>query len=258
LRSKMVFILAVVFGLITAGLAYKYLNDTKQSMDKTEYIKIIVAAQDVPAKTKLNEKMLTFKEIPKKYKHVKETANLEDVANKILLVPVTAGQSIMTNQVLAADDSREGLAYLVPQGKRALAVPVDEVSGVAGLIKPGDRVDVLTTVVIDDIPYTAVPLQDIEVLAVDKEMNVNFDASKKPLESNTVTVAVTFAQAKRLMMASQRGAIRLMLRSPIDNTKGYSAALKLEDLLKENITDDMIKENSGGDSLGTNQNLNSK
>lgn len=251
MRSKLIFILAIVFGLITSVFIYKYLSDAKQALDNTEYVKIVVAKQDIPAKTKIKQNMLALKQIPEKYMHEKETTNLEDVINKILLVPVTTGESIMSNQVLGPNDSKEGLAYIVPVGKRALTVPVDEVSGVAGLIKPGDSVDVISTVVIADKPYTVVPLQDIEVLAVDKEMDIKIDGTKKPTENSTVTLAVTYAQAKPLMMASQRGVIRLMLRSPIDNTRAYSEAYTLQKLLKE-------KESNGGVPTGKNTNPNSK
>ncbi|ATW26023.1 Flp pilus assembly protein CpaB [Candidatus Formimonas warabiya] len=259
MRGKLVFFLAVVFGLATSVLLYKYLADAKHALDNTEYVKIVVAAQDIPAKTKITEKMVAFKEIPQSYQHPKETTHAEDVVNRILLIPVTAGESIMINQVLDADDRTEGLAFIVPKGKRALTVPVDEVSGIAGLLKPGDSVDVLATVVINEVAYTSVPLQDIEVLAVGKEMDEKSDTSQKdPKEYKTVTLAVTFTQAKRLMMASQRGVIRLMLRSPIDNSWGYSAPSKLEDLLNENINQKAVEYGTGGDGSGKGANPNSK
>jgi len=254
-RSKLVFVLAIVFGLVTSLLLYKYLSDAKQELDNTEYVKIVVAAEDIPAKTKVIEKMLSLKEIPKKYQHAMETTSMEDVVNKIVLVPVTAGESIMTNHILGPEERKEGLAYIVPPGKRALTIPVDEVSGVAGLIKPGDSVDVLATLEINDVAFTSVPLQDIEVLAVGKKIDDKID---EPVEYQTVTMAVTFTQAKRLMMASQRGVIRLMLRSPIDKSWGYSAPSKLEDLLNENMNQKAVESGTGGDLSGKNQNTNSK
>jgi pilus assembly protein CpaB len=253
LRSKLIFILALIFGLLTALLLYKYLADTKEALENMEYVKIVVAAEDIPAKTKVMEKMLTFKKIPKEYQHPNEIINPEDVVNKILLVPVTAGESIMSNQVLGPEERKEGLAYIVPNGKRALSIPVDEVSGVAGLIKPGDHVDILATLEINDTPFTSVPLQNIEVLAVGKKID---DSIGEPVEYKTVTLAVTFTQAKRLMMASQRGVIRLMLRSPIDDSWGYSAPSTLQDLLNENINQKAVE--SGGDAGGKNSNPNSQ
>ena len=255
MRSKLVFILALIFGLTTSLLLYKYLSDTKAALENTEYVQIVVAAEDIPAKTKIMEKMLTYKKIPLEYKHPNEITKLEDAVNKILLVPVTAGESIMSNQVLGPEERKEGLAYIVPKGKRALSIPVDEVSGVAGLIKPGDSVDILATVEVNDTPYTSVPLQNIEVLAVGKKIDDNL---AEPVEYKTVTLAVTFTQAKRLMMASQRGVIRLMLRSPIDDSWGYSAPSTLQDLLNENINQKAVESGTGGNAGGKDPNPNSK
>jgi len=240
---------------MTTLLLYKYLTDTKAALDNTEYVNIVVAAEDIPAKTKVMEKMLTLKKIPVEYQHPQEILNIEDVVNKILLVPVTAGESIMANQILGPDDKKEGLSYIIPNGKRALSIPVDEVSGVAGLIKPGDSVDILATLEVNDTAFTSVPLQNIEVLAVGKKID---DSLGEPVEYKTVTLAVTFTQAKRLMMASQRGVIRLMLRSPVDDSWGYSAPSKLEDLLNENINQKAVESNAGGDTGGKNSDPNRK
>lgn len=234
MKNKLVFLIALIFGLITAFLVLNYLNEAKQALDDTDYVEIVVANQDIPAKTVISDSMVVLQKIPRQYMHAQEAMDKKDIVGKILLVPVIAGESILKNQVLEQGDSREGLAYIVPKGKRALTVAVDEVSGVAGLIKPGDRVDVISTIVIGDQqpkPHTLVVLQDIEVLATGKIMDIKTDGKTKPVETKTVTLAVTLAEAKPLMMASQRGVIRLMLRSPIDDSKGYTPPFTMEDFL---------------------------
>lgn len=234
LRYKFVFILAIGFGLITAFLVLNYLQDVKEALDDTDYVEIVVANQDIPEKSIITASMVTLKKIPLQYMHPQETTNKNDIVDKILLVPVTAGESILKNQVLDKKDSKEGLAYMIPKGKRALTVAVDEVSGVSGLIQPGDRVDVISTVVIGERepkPYTLVVLQDIQVLAVGKAMDKKPEVKTNQSETKTVTLAVTLSEAKPLMMASQRGVIRLMLRSPIDDSKGYTPPFTMEDFL---------------------------
>jgi len=234
LRNKLVFLFAIIFGLITAFLVFDYLKDVKQVIDNTEYVEIVVANQNIPEKTTISSEMVSLKKIPVKYKHSKAILNLKEAVGKILLIPITTGESILKNQVISPGDSREGLAYMVPKGKRALTLAVDEVSGVSGFVKQGDRVDVIGTVLIGDDkpkPYTVVVLQDIEVLAVGKILDVKTDGKTKPIDVKTVTVAVTLEEARPLMMASQRGAIRLMLRSPIDDSKKDIAPFELEDFL---------------------------
>ncbi len=67
-------------------------------------------------------------------------------------------------------------------------------------------------------------------MAVGKEMERKNDV--KEINASTITLAVNYEEAKPLMMASQRGAVRLMLRSPLDGGKGSTAPFELEDFLK--------------------------
>ncbi|KJS87429.1 MAG: hypothetical protein JM58_04260 [Peptococcaceae bacterium BICA1-8] len=234
MRNKVVIILAIVFGLTTAFLVLSYLQEVTAAMDDTDYVEVVVATQDIPANTVISNTMLSMKKIPTKYMHPQEFTDKTELVGKIVLVPVAAGASVMENQLIDQGDKKEGLSYLIPKGKRALTVPVDEVSGISGLIRPGDHVDIIGTVNIgeqQEKPYTIIVLQDIEVLAVGKLMDRENGNAENPVETNTVTLAVSLAEAKPLMMANQQGVIRLMLRSPIDESKGYSAPYTKEELL---------------------------
>ncbi|MFZ5942657.1 MAG: Flp pilus assembly protein CpaB [Bacillota bacterium] len=236
MRNKLVILLALVFGLTTAYLVLNYLQEVKAAIDDTDYVEIVVANQDIPANTIISSTMVGPKKIPSQYMHPEEFIDKTQIVGKIVLVPITAGESIMRNQLIEQGEKKEGLAYLIPKGKRALTVPVDEVSGIAGLIRPGDHVDVIGTVSIgeqNEKPYTLLVLQDIEVLAVGKTMERISESTANVVEINTVTLAVSLAEAKPLMMANQRGVIRLMLRSPVDDSKGYSAPFKMEDFLSQ-------------------------
>lgn len=230
LKNKLVFIIAIVFGLLTAGIIYSYITAMEQSLDTTEYVNIVVATKALPAKTVIDSSMVSTKKIPKEYMHPQEITDSKQVVGNFLRVPITEGQSFYKEHLLKPGETKDGLAFIVPKGKRALTIPVDEVSGIAGLIKPGDRVDVITTIAIDEDPYTIIAVQDIPVLAVGKEMDRKNDV--KEINASTITVAVNYDEAKPLMMASQRGAIRLMLRSPLDGGKGPAAPFRLEDFLK--------------------------
>ena len=230
MKNKMVFIVAILLGLLTAALIFVYLNQMQQSIDNTEYVEIVVANREIPAKTIIASNMVTTKKIPTQYVHAQEVTATKEVVGKIARVDLTQGQSIYRDHLLEQGDGRDGLAFKVPPGKRAMTVAVDEVSGIAGLIKPEDRVDVIATVSVRDEPYTVIALQNIQVLAVGVEMDRRNDA--KPIETRTVTLAVNYDEAKQLMAATQRGVIRLMLRSPLDEATGYSPPLRVEELIR--------------------------
>jgi len=127
---------------------------------------------------------------------------------------------------------------MIPSGKRAMSVPVDEVSGVSGLIKPGDRVDVISVISIDlnsnlSKPHSLVVLQDIEVLAIGKALSIiTGENAQNPVDAKAVTLAVSLEDSVQLQMANQRGTISLLLRSPIDDSKSYPKPFIAEDFLK--------------------------
>lgn len=102
----------------------------------------------------------------------------------------------------------------VPAGRRAVTVAVDEVVGVAGFVVPGTRVDVIATMDLDGMPTSRVILEDLVVLAVAQEAVGN--ETDKPRIVPSATLAVTPEEATRLILASDRGRIRLAMRAPED------------------------------------------
>jgi pilus assembly protein CpaB len=135
---------------------------------------------------------------------------------------------------LAADS----LAYIVPEGHRAFAVEVDKVVTAGGLVRPGDRVDLVAVL---DVVYKDVLLdkeyketrvitigQNIEVLAVEQKLE-NRIVGEGGAEQGTpvnqpgtqpgatvVTLALTPQQAQEFFLADDKGSIRLAVRGPGD------------------------------------------
>lgn len=224
MKSKTIIILAMFFGLLTGYLIYDYLIKLEQSVTNLEYTEVVVAEKYIPAKTLITADMVAAKKIPVDYKHPQAAGKKEEVVGNISLAPFVEGEALLRQKIASISEVKNGLAYAVPPGKRALTVSVDEVSGVAGFIKPGDRVDVVATVNIPDssgtkeTPYAIVVLQDLTVLAVGKESQEKVD-SKVAGDYKTVTLAVTVDDSRPLVLASQKGNIRLMLRTPADNSQ---------------------------------------
>ncbi|MCR4427582.1 MAG: Flp pilus assembly protein CpaB, partial [Firmicutes bacterium] len=151
---------------------------------------------------------------------------------------IASGQEILVKSLVGEEKRLTRLAYAVPVGKRAVSVQVDDVSGVSGMLRPGDRVDVLGTF---DVPGgagqpfsgTTIFLQNIEVLAVGQSLS---DAA--PAEGGgaggkygTVTLAVTPADARPLTLVSERARIRLALRSPVDEGRAVVSPFEMRMLI---------------------------
>lgn len=231
MKSKYIILLSLIFGLLTAYLIFTYLTGLEQSITSIEYGEVVVAARDLPAKTHLTGEMITVKKVSLEYIHPQAMTKKDQVAGNISISPLVAGEQILKSKIATKDNVKNGLSYLVPVGKRALTVAVDEVSGVAGLIKPGDRIDVAATVNIPEgqreAPFALVVLQDIQVLAVGRNLE-----EKETQGNSTVTLAVTVEESRPLILASTKGSIRLMLRSPVDDSKVYTTPFKADNFLQ--------------------------
>lgn len=102
----------------------------------------------------------------------------------------------------------------IPAGKRAVALAVDEVVGVAGFVQPGSLVDVIAVLQVNDEPVSKLVLQGVPVLAVAQDDATPDDKDPGARISSSVTLAVTPAEAEKLVLATERGKIRLAMRSP--------------------------------------------
>ncbi|WP_164158409.1 Flp pilus assembly protein CpaB, partial [Sandarakinorhabdus rubra] len=125
------------------------------------------------------------------------------------LRPIAAGEIILAS-ALAGGTTRLAAAPLLAPDRRALAVPVSEVSGVSGFVYPGDLVDVFFTRQAEEAQaYAEVIAQNVQVLAVGTDMNVGKD---KPEIVKATTLEVTPLQAQKLSLAMATGHLSLALR----------------------------------------------
>jgi pilus assembly protein CpaB len=144
--------------------------------------------------------------------------------------------------MLAPEGTSAGLSGILPDGKRALTVKVDEVAGVGGFIHPGDHVDVLVDLPIKDTHehFSKTILHDIAVLTIGQIWQPKGD-DNKPVVVNTVTLELTPHESEVLNLASSsEGKIRLALRNrnnkTVAQTEGVTTSFLLNGGVKKEPT----------------------
>jgi len=150
------------------------------------------------------------------------------VVGRGVLVPMHKNELVLTSK-LASPKAGAGLPSLIPAGKRAVSVQVNEVISVAGFVAPGTHVDVLLTghpmmQGAQDIMTTTV-LENVEVLAAGQEMQQSPEGGK-PRAVTVITLLVTPEEAQKLTLASSEGRIQLALRNPLDGDNAGPKAVK--------------------------------
>ncbi|MFK4765400.1 Flp pilus assembly protein CpaB [Desulfobaculum sp. SPO524] len=143
----------------------------------------------------------------------------EALTGRVLLTDLAAGEAVTASRLVAPDVQTGGVSALVAPGKRAVGVKGNKVLGLAGFVRPGNRVDVLVTIDDDssrnERTVTKMVLQNIRVLASGTEWERT--ASDDPASVDTYTLELTPDEAERLALAATRGTLHFALRNPADN-----------------------------------------
>jgi pilus assembly protein CpaB len=141
-----------------------------------------------------------------------------------------AGAPLLTTDLMRPRD-RGFLAAVLSPGTRAVSIGVDPVTGVAGLIWPGDHVDIILTQELTQpgqrpqISSQAV-LSNVRVIAVDQDMSQGAPTTGNATGrlASTVTLQATTDQAEKLAVAGRLGRLSLAIRAASDDAKVDSAS----------------------------------
>lgn len=216
-KISFVLIFAIVFGLAAAWGAYQYFKKIENTYKASDnYVPVAVAKVIIPARQVINDQMVEFTEMPANYASPGVLGKPDEVIGKMTRSDIFPGEQIIKNKITSSSDPGEGLAMIVEPGRRAVTVPVNDVTGVAGLLKPGDHVDLLGTLTVNNQVITSTIIQNIKILAVNKSTNAS-DGEKQAL-AGLLTLSVDPFEAQHLTLTLEKGSIRVLLRTPADDT----------------------------------------
>src|SRR5690242_10642093 len=126
--GKGVLALSLVLGIATSYMVYNYVDQAGQAAKPVEKVPVVTAAKDIPARTTITSDMLRVSEVPVDLKLPAAVIAPTDVTGKVSKLPISQGEEVLSTKVFG-DREESGLAFVVPDGKRAVAVSVNEVVG---------------------------------------------------------------------------------------------------------------------------------
>jgi pilus assembly protein CpaB len=151
---------------------------------------------------------------------------------RIAIKSFVAGEPFLKTKVSGYGE-KPTLSRKVEDGKRAFSIRIDDVSGVAGFLLPGDRVDVQLTRRLNgsrDNLITDVIIQSVTVLGIDQLASEETD---DPVVARTATVEVTPEQAQKLALSQQLGTLSLTLRHHTNIDEAEVKRITVNDLANE-------------------------
>jgi pilus assembly protein CpaB len=232
-KGTLFMVVAGLVGLMASYGVHRYIS-TQTKVVVKPVSQVVVATGDISPGTVLNPAMMKTVSWPEELIPPRAVANMHQVEGRVVSNPVSAGEPVLLTK-LAAEGTSAGLAALLSEGKRALSVRVDDVSGVAGFVHPGDHVDVLMEIAMpsSNEHFSKTILQNIVVLTAGQTWEQVRD--QKPSVVNTVTLVLTPDQAEVLNLASNQGRIRLALRNRNDADAVASRGIATSSLMGESV-----------------------
>lgn len=244
--------ISLAAGLFAAFLVYSYSQEKKAEFDKKfgAMKRVIIAAKDIAEFETIDDTMLEYRNIPDDYVSPGFATEVDSVVGQVAGSPIKKGEQILMTKLLTPGPDT-GISLQVAPGKRAVTIPVDEVRGVAKLIRPGDRIDIIAAVEVGKGASArrevSILLQDVPVLATGINVVNNIprviepDASGKnatlinlagDTKYNSLTLELDPKQAQELLfiVSTQAGNIFLTLRNPNDRAQIKVSTTTVESL----------------------------
>ena len=231
--------ISVAAALFAVFLLYSYTQEKSISLTKKFGSKkrVVIATKDINEMETIDESMLQITERPVDFIEPNAIADPEIAVGQVALAPIKKEEQVLESKIMAPGPVT-GLSLQIAPTKRALSIPIDEMRGVAKLLKPGDRIDIIAAL---DVGKGAnqhreikTLLEDINILATGKRIvnelprlfeKVGKDEYIKNLRGDTsfsnITVEVTPKQAQNLIyiLSTSPGSIFMTLRHPSDRAK---------------------------------------
>jgi pilus assembly protein CpaB len=233
-RQKKVLIFVVAF--ISAGLLTWFLYARTVAPQTEKQVRVVVATHDMPLGTLLRQSDLKLVSHAERYVPKGAVLDPKEAVGRVLLVPVNNNELVLLSKV-SAPTNVEGMASTIEPGFRAVAVQINDATGVAGMIQPNSRVDVLFTrpgTMAEAITSTI--LQNVKVLTTGHQSTAaQAAADARTTRTPVVTLLLTPADAQKLELAKNQGKISLSLRNPLDNTAAEDNGPVTTEVLDPNI-----------------------
>jgi pilus assembly protein CpaB len=229
-RLLLIGFVALALGAFVSFTVYRNLssNAGKNNQPGSD---VVVAATDLQIGTKVQDKEIKIVHYPMGDLPPNTFHQKSSVVGRGVVLPIAKGEFVLPTK-LAGENAGSGLTSLIPAGMRAVPVRVNEVSGVAGFVLPGTRVDVLLTGNPSGAAQeqTTTVLENVAVIATGQKLERT--STGEPQNAPVITLLVSPDDAQKLTLAMTQGKIQLALRNPLDTRQQELSPVKTDSLYR--------------------------
>lgn len=210
-RRSLIVAIALVLGLAAGGASYAYLHSVQQrayhNAKLTDvYVAKGIISHGVSGAAAISAGLIVKAQMPQQFRPTSAVTDLATIRNELALADITSGQVISSTLFAPPIVTAGTTAQAIPAGDVAITISVDQVHGVAGLVQPGDQVDLL----VQQPNQEALLYQNVPVLAIGSTVvqHGSSSATGTPAaaaSSSLVTFAVPLDAAARIAFIESGG-----------------------------------------------------
>lgn len=208
-RYTIVFYIALVVAAGATYGVYRVIESTKAS-NRIATGPVVVANRDIREGERIDRLAVTLAQWPISTVPVGAYGRVDSVAGRVARIPIFRGEPLVPGR-LAPEGTLPGLETKITPGRRAMSIRINDVSGVAGLIQPNSRVDILLiTRAANNQQTSKIFMENMRVLAMQAVTQRSEDG--RPIQASVASLEVTPEEAELLGVAQAQGQIQLVLR----------------------------------------------
>lgn len=214
-RNLIYILIAVGLGLVAVVLANSYFSGVEERQERAtqeqQLARIVVATQPLDFGSPLTTENIRLQNFPANAVPVGAFFSVEELlqGGQVALRPIVPGEPILADKL----SGRAVLSAKLPEGMRAMSIPINANNAVSGFVRPADIVDVLLTRDLEGEKVTEVIMEAVQILAIG---TVQSETATEPGLAGTATVLVDLYGAQKLTLAQRMGEMSVVLR----NVKG--------------------------------------
>ncbi len=229
--------LAIALGGGAAYLGGTALQNRMNELDEQAragltLVPVVVAKQDLQRGEAITATAFAVRKVPKEYLNADAVrpADFEGFIAQRLIVGLKRGDILLP--VHTEGNGNKVFSSTLGVGKRALTFEVDTVNSVSGMLRPGDRIDLIYTARgAGESDITQPLLSNLEVLATDQVQTRRDEQTGKERTFSTITMELTPQDAQKVIVARQAGRLTALLRHPDDKAANATGRMDPSSLL---------------------------
>ncbi len=146
----MILIAAIAVGALAAFMIFNYVGGVEdQANQGAERVDVFVVRKDIPkglpGEQARDEGYIVQDKIPREFLPASAVRSLDQIDGRVALNNLAANQVLVDGMFVDPAQAQIGFSARIPDSQVAITLSIDEVRGVAGLLVPGDKVDLLVT-----------------------------------------------------------------------------------------------------------------